>query len=170
MFRRIHDQSGAGETFFLYRVTLRTDIVLQDGCGPEVVDFMGDVALSDVCAPEIDAVRYVNAHEDPGSISLALGRSAIEAVQGIRVPIPTDIVPAWHSSAVERLLTASTEPVEIIEPDNALTRLQRRRRGPTRHPWAWFTTVRVAHCDASDDQLFAYCPGRVAEPVACTFQ
>lgn len=130
MFRRIHDQSGAGETFFLYRVTLRTDIVLQDGCGPEVVDFMGDAALSDVCAPGIDAVRYVNAHEDPGSISLALGRSAIEAVQGIRVPTPTDIVPAWHSSAVERLLTASTEPVEITEPDNALTRLQRRRRGP----------------------------------------
>ncbi|MGO1524313.1 MAG: hypothetical protein ACTHWO_10505 [Nesterenkonia sp.] len=36
----------------------------------------------------MDVARYLNYHEDPGGLSLALGRDAIAYVQQVTVPLP----------------------------------------------------------------------------------
>lgn len=131
MFRRLNHQRSAVEHFYLYRVRLRTGVVVADGCRPEPVDWMGDVPLSEVCPGEIEVARYLNEHEDPGSISLALGRGAIAAVQRISVPPAVMVAPAWYDDAVARLMAASAEPIADDEPHGALSELRRRLHGPT---------------------------------------
>lgn len=131
MLRRIDRQGDAGRPFYLYRVRLRSDVVIAAGCGDELVDFVGDVALSEACPLGIDVTRYVNLHEDPGGVSLALGRQAIHSVQRLRIPLEEPAVTAWRASALRRLRRASKEPVAVVEPDNAVTRLRLRLGGPT---------------------------------------
>lgn len=131
MFRRLRDQHTAGEQFHLYRVRLRRDVVVAEGCGLEPVDWMGDVALNTTCPGNIDVARYLNEHEDPGSISLALGRTAIASVQRISLPTAAMVAPVWHAAAVDRLQAASAEPVEVDQPHDALSHMLRRLHGPT---------------------------------------
>lgn len=119
MLRRMHDQPEGHAQFYLYRVHLRPDVVVSPGCGPELVDFMGDVSLDDACPPGIDVTRYVNEHEDPGGISLALGRQAIASVQRLSIPpIPTSH-PDWWGGAVSKLRHVAMLPVpDFPEPRN----------------------------------------------------
>lgn len=125
MLRRLHDQRDWGRPFFLYRVQLRPDVVASPGCGEEPVDWMGDVPLRDVCPSELDVFRYMNQHEDHGSISLALGRGAIHSVQQLALPLTTGNHPEWWAEAVERLSTVTaTQPAPTI-PDGPLARLRR---------------------------------------------
>lgn len=129
--RRSSRQGDRGRQFYLYRVCLRPDVVVAPGYGEELVDFVGDVQLAEACPSGIDATRYVNRHEDPGGISLALGRGAIYSVQSLPIPLAPDPgrddQPGWFATAVAALTAASTEPVLVVKPDNELTRLFRRR-------------------------------------------
>lgn len=129
MLRRCSDQSDRDKQFYLYRVRLRPDLVVAPGCGEEIVNFVGDVQLDDACPAGIDATRYVNRHEDPGGVSLALGLDAIHSVQSVAIPLPMaledDGEPAWVRPAIAELTTASVEPIVVVEPDNRLTRLRR---------------------------------------------
>lgn len=86
MLRRLAEQADPGKQVYLYRVHLRPDVVVRGNWLVEPVDVMGDVSLADVCPPGIDVTRYLNLHEDPGGISLALGRGAIASTQRIEVP------------------------------------------------------------------------------------
>ncbi len=132
MLRRIDDQGDSGKTFYLYRVRLRPDLNVGAGYSRELVDFVGDVPLRQACPPGVDATRYLNDHEDPGGISLALGRNAIRSVQRLQIPLDSSARALWRNSALKELVEASTKQVAVVEPDDALTRLRRKvGRGPT---------------------------------------
>lgn len=160
MLRRIHNQGDLGQTFYLYRVRLRPDLAVRAGCSGEVVDFVGDVALRDVCPAGIDAARYVNSHEDPGGISLALGRDAVHSVQRLRLPLDNSSGASWRESAMERLTAASSQPVAVIEPDNELTRLRRRfNGGPTMTSRRMQGQTRILH------EVTAHLPTKIRRQV-----
>lgn len=98
MLRRQTNQNDQGH-FFLYRVRLNADAAV----GPNVIDdpggMVGDVQPEAVLGPHYSIVRYINAHEDRGGISLAVRRSAIAAVQ--RIPVGSGGGEAEHLVALD---------------------------------------------------------------------
>ncbi|MFI0509730.1 hypothetical protein ACH3Y9_09535 [Streptomyces sp. WSLK1-5] len=111
MLRRIRDQADRGNQFYLYRVHLNPSVVVREGWLVDPSDFVGDVVLDEVCPPGVDVARYLNYHEDPGGLSLALGREAIAGVQQVPVPLPDAWDAEWVREAVAALETASDAPV-----------------------------------------------------------
>lgn len=83
---------------------------------------MGDVQLAEVGGPLIDVYRYVNTHEDPSSISLAVTMHAIRSVQRICVPLPVYPVDPWVTAASLRLVAAASPPAP--EPKTRLERFR----------------------------------------------
>jgi hypothetical protein len=123
MLRRMTHQGDADDQFYLYRVRLSHNAVIEPGVHTEPTNFVGDVQLADLCAPGVDAFRYVNTHEDPSSISLAITPHAINAVQGIPIPLTVDAANPWVSTAATRLLDAASLPT--LQPKTRLERMQR---------------------------------------------
>jgi hypothetical protein len=117
------DQDGAGHQFYLYRVRLSPNAAIEPGVHTEPTNFVGDVQLAEMCALGIDAFRYVNTHEDPSSISLAVTLDAILAVQGIPIPLAVDAAHPWVSAAAARLLEAASLPAP--QPRTKLERMRR---------------------------------------------
>ncbi|MBB1259124.1 hypothetical protein [Streptomyces alkaliterrae] len=100
MLRRMRDQADQGSQFYLYRVRLKPSVVVREGWLVDPSNFVGDVVLDEVCPPGVDVARYLNYHEDPGGLSLALGRDAIASVQRIAVPLPDTGDGGWVRDAV----------------------------------------------------------------------
>ncbi|WP_344735321.1 hypothetical protein [Nocardioides fonticola] len=107
MLRRITDQDDRGRQFFLYRVHLTPTVVVRTDWLIDPSDFVGDVMLEDVCPSGVDVARYLNYHEDPGGLSLALGRDAIASVQQVAVPLTGTRHNDWVGRAAETLFAAS---------------------------------------------------------------
>jgi hypothetical protein len=124
MLRRIRDQGSSRDQFYLYRVRLSPDAVIEPGVHPEPTNFVGDVQLAEVGGPGIDAYRYVNTHEDPSSISLAVTMQAIRSVQRISVPLPVAPRDPWVTAASLRLAAAASLPSP--EPRTELDRFRGR--------------------------------------------
>ncbi len=111
MLRRIDHQADHGSQFYLYRVRLVPSITVREGWLIDPSDFVGDVVLGEVCPPGVDVARYLNYHEDPGALSLALGRSAIASTQQIAIPSLSGDDSGWADVAVDELeLAAATSP------------------------------------------------------------
>lgn len=127
MLRRIGDQAEHGSQFYLYRVRLEPKTAVGQGWVLDPSDFLGDVLLHEVCSPGVDAARYLNRHEDPGGVSLALGRDAIASLQRITVPVQDAHDSGWASNAVVALDDASKQAVPAID---ALSRFPRFRSSP----------------------------------------
>jgi len=123
MIRRMHDQGSSADDFFLYRVQLRLDCLVEAGVHKEPTDFVGDAHLAEVCGPGVKVLRYVNVHEDPSSISLAIGPAAIHSVQRVSIPLPVDPADAWTLHATARLLDAASRPAQ--QPKEAFRQLSR---------------------------------------------
>ena len=123
MFRRMRDQDGSAEQFYLYRVQLSPDCVIEAGVHGEPTDFVGDARLADVCGPGVNMFRYVNSHEAPSSVSLAVGVDAIHAVQRISLPLPVPATDSWVLDATSRLRDAVSRPDPM--PRTALERIRR---------------------------------------------
>lgn len=111
MLRRMDDQADHRSQFYLYRVRLRPTVVVREGWIVDPSDFLGDVTLDQVCPPGTDASRYLNYHEDPGGLSLALGRSAIVSVQQVAVPVADAYDNVWVQDVVVALDAAETHPL-----------------------------------------------------------
>jgi hypothetical protein len=107
MLRRMRDQSDRSSQFYLYRVLLMPSVVVREGWLIDPANFAGDVVLDEVCPPGMDVARYLNYHEDPGGLSLALGRGAIAGVQHIAVPLPDAYNHDWVRKAIADLDGAS---------------------------------------------------------------
>lgn len=114
MLRRMHDQSGKGEQFYLYGVRLRPDVAILPGSTAEQSRW-GDVWLDEIASPEIDVVRYVNVYEDPGRLSAAIRRSAIAAVQCLPIPLAIADADACVGDAAGRLQAAATDPLPLLD-------------------------------------------------------
>ncbi|GHB93489.1 hypothetical protein GCM10010348_10960 [Streptomyces anthocyanicus] len=111
MLRRIRDHADQRSQFYLYRVRLKSSVVVREGWLVDPANFVGDVVLDEVCPPGVDVARYLNYHEDPGGLSLALGRNAIVSVQRIAVPLPDTRDDGWVRDAVAALEGASDTAV-----------------------------------------------------------
>ncbi|MDX2587481.1 hypothetical protein PV349_29445 [Streptomyces sp. WI04-05A] len=107
MLRQIRDQADQRSQFHLYRVRLKPSVVVREGWLVDPSNFVGDVVLDEVCPPGVDAARYLNYHEDPGGLSLALGRDAIASVQRVAVPLPDTGGGGWARDAVAALVGVS---------------------------------------------------------------
>ncbi|KGJ79330.1 hypothetical protein GY21_05355 [Cryobacterium roopkundense] len=123
MFRRMRNQDGSAEQFYLYRVRLSPDCVIEFGVQEEPTDFVGDAHLADVCGVGVNTFRYVNTHEDPSSISLAVEIDALHVVQRIRIPLEVPLSDPWVVEGTERLLDAASRPAPF--PKTAVERLRR---------------------------------------------
>jgi hypothetical protein len=74
MLRRMRDQGNGGAQFYLYRVGLRRDgLIIEQGWCDENLAEAAQVTQSGLGV--VDAVRYLNVYETPGSISLAVRRT-----------------------------------------------------------------------------------------------
>jgi hypothetical protein len=108
MLRRGRDQADQGSQFYLYRVILEPSVVVRADWLIDPSDFVGDVMLDEVCPPGVDVARYLNYHEDPGGLSLALGRDAIAGVQRVAVPLADAWDENWVHDTVETLANTTT--------------------------------------------------------------
>lgn len=120
MLRRIDDQGDEGQQFYLYRVRLRPDVSVRPGWLIDPSNFVGDVELAEVCPPGVDVARYLNYHEDPGGLSLALGRTAIASTQ--RIAIPLEGPPASWAIDAAAQIEAATAPASTPSPDSGRPR------------------------------------------------
>lgn len=107
MLRRMRDQADRGNQFYLYRVHLKPSVVEREGWIIDPSNWLGDVVLDEVCPPGVDVARYLNYHEDPGGLSLALGREAIDGVQRVAVPLLDSWDVDWVGEAAADLEGAS---------------------------------------------------------------
>ena len=133
MLRRMADQSDAASQFYLHRVQLRSDCVIEPGIHAELPSLMGDAELSAKCSPDVNVFRYVNLHEDQSSVSLAVEVSAVWRIQSIPIPLRVDADDPGLRDATARLLAGADKPVEQAPPkgfDNRLEQLLNRYRTP----------------------------------------
>lgn len=87
MLRRMNEQGDQDSSFYLYRVRLRSDSILEEKLRDENKDIAAKITTFDLAKLKADGIRYLNAHEAIGSISLAVLRGAIESTQSTPVPI-----------------------------------------------------------------------------------
>lgn len=131
MLRRMNQQSDAASQFYLHRVRLRSDCVIEPGIHKELRSLMGDVQLSDECAPGVEVYRYVNVHEDQSSVSLAVEISAVGSVQSIPIPLAVDADDPELRAATARLVSAAARPPVVLpETDDPLEQMLRRYNPP----------------------------------------
>jgi hypothetical protein len=118
MLRRIDDQADYGAQFYLYRVRLVPTVTVREGWLIDPSNFDGDVILEEVCPPGIDVARYLNYHEDPGTLSLALDPTAIASTQQVTIPLSSNDGPGWLATAVGELegATLTSPPLSGSRP------------------------------------------------------
>jgi hypothetical protein len=134
MLRRMRDQDDGDAQFCLYRIVLcRDNMTIEPGWRDENSAGAANITLADL--GDSDAIRYLNVHESPGSISLAIRRESIAAVQRVPLPVRALKVSASRSLVSEvsriRFRIGQIEAARTAELDS-LERIQRRtaaRRG-----------------------------------------
>lgn len=141
MLRRIDDQADHGNQFYLYRVHLKPTIVVREGWLIDPSNFVGDVILDEICPPGIDVARYLNYHEDPGGLSLALGRETIASIQQVAIPLSSIGRRGWVARTVSELENS----VEVSPPSNESHLLRRFRSSSPKAMKAREITARLAH-------------------------
>lgn len=128
MLRRMRDQGDAASKFFLYRVALRADLAIEPGYRDENEEEAAQITQSQISAAGVQAIRYLNAWEASGSLSLAVCREAVEAVQVLPVPIeslgapiPPDLINAVDA-IVQRIAQFKVDPLQRRTPGTARRR------------------------------------------------
>lgn len=105
MLRRMRNQLDGANQFYLYRVALHPDTRIEPGYRDENEVEAGRITQADIRETGCDAVRYLNAWEATGSLSLALHRDAILAVQSMAVPIDAlNAQPSANAHELARVL------------------------------------------------------------------
>lgn len=132
MLRRMQDEGDEGAQFYLYRVHLEPTVAVRNDWLIDPSDWVGDIILSEVCPEGVDIARYLNLHEDPGGLSLALGREAIANVQQVAIPLPRsrddpEMVESASAlrSASDALLPAPGKLAQYRPPSSARAALAR---------------------------------------------
>jgi hypothetical protein len=111
MLRRMRDQDDGGAQFYLYRVALRCGLTIEPGWRDENLAEAAQITQS--ALEKVDAIRYLNVYESPGSLSLAVRRRAIHSVQ--RVSLPVRMVEATAESPLLSEVTKIRAQIEEIE-------------------------------------------------------
>jgi hypothetical protein len=133
MLRRMGDQDDGGAQWYLYRVALRRGaMTIEPGWRDENTAEAAQITQADL--GDSGAIRYLNVHESPGSVSVAARPESIAAVQCIALPVQALKVAAAPSLVCEvaqvRARLGQLEADRAVEPD-PLDRI--RRRASERH-------------------------------------
>ncbi|WP_148310127.1 hypothetical protein [Nocardia otitidiscaviarum] len=103
MLRRMRYQDDHDRTFYLHRVTLRLKPnEIEPGYRDENDAPASRLSVNDLRSADYLAVRYLNVHESPGSLSLAIDPTAIEAIQSVALP-PPGVVPDARPTVPSKL-------------------------------------------------------------------
>lgn len=130
MLRRMNDQNDQESTFYLYRVRLHPNLIVEPNWRDENQAEAAKITSFDLARQNVDGIRYLNAHESIGSISLAIVRRAIESVQRTVVPVPELLRP--HDAATLEQIRSFRKEVHAIRaahrdrPPNALDKIRMR--------------------------------------------
>lgn len=156
MLRRMEDQSDSSSQFYLYRVNLRDNSPVSSAVNKEPASIFGDVHFDKLGVDHSEIYRYVNSHEDPSSISLALTIDSIASVQRISVPIsPVDSVEVEGIRSV--LCEAQKIPPQEI--DSFMSQFKKR--------WGLepdYTNPYRDELKAQVENLANQLPGRIRDP------
>ncbi|WP_132935680.1 hypothetical protein [Mycobacteroides abscessus] len=124
MFRRMRNQSDADSQFYLHRVRIDCPPAEVSPLGEEPTDFMGNVWLRALYEAGHRVVRYVNVHEHPGSVSLAVVPSVITHVQTLAVPLRLNTEESTASREALASYAAELDRLEALRPcTDGLSRL-----------------------------------------------
>jgi hypothetical protein len=111
MMRRIGEEDPVGSAapqYFLHRVRLRlAPGDLAPGISDDLADWVGRVPLNELKKRNARAVRYVNANEAHGSISMAIDPAVVASVATIALPVES--VAAETTAAAEATAIAAAE-------------------------------------------------------------
>lgn len=122
MLRRMNDQPEGDAPFYLYRVVLDDAVGIEPGVHREPTNWVGDAQPEEFLTPGHSVYRYINEHEDEGSISLALTADAIESVSGIQIPVATK-TPARKKQRLATWQDVQLKVKEASVPDRVRPRL-----------------------------------------------
>jgi hypothetical protein len=114
MLRRMRDQADGGSQFYLYRVRLRDRLTVEAGLRDENHAEAAQITERELGG--LDAIRYLNVHESPGSISLALRRGAIVATQRVALPLAAPGESARTVLAEVASLRARVDQMKVDRP------------------------------------------------------
>ena len=81
----MRDQDDGGAQFYLCRVALRCGLIIEPGWRDENLAEAAQITQS--ALEKVEAVRYLNVYESPGSLSLAVRLRAIHSVQRVSLPV-----------------------------------------------------------------------------------
>ena len=129
MLRRMRDQGDRDSQFYLHRVRLHDDLRIEPGWRDENHAEAAAITSIDLEAHGVDVVRYLNAHEAVGSLSIAVVRGAIASVQAIVIPVPHLVDQTHHTSVQQaRALRDEVREIQHRHADDVLTGLDRIRK------------------------------------------
>lgn len=117
--RRMRDQDFSNEKYWLHQVEIRLHPGdLSPGVSGELSTWFGDVPLTKLTELGARAVRYVNAQEAVGSISLVIDPQVITKIRTIQLPVAAAILPATEAGDQAVILaTNDLEAAEQLRPD-----------------------------------------------------
>ncbi|WP_083863381.1 hypothetical protein [Nocardia exalbida] len=119
MLRRMRDQDSPSHQYWLHQVQIRLQHAdLAQGIHSEFSGWFGDVPMTALADLDARAARYVNVHEAPGSISLAVNPQVIIRVRTIPLSMTTAVLPATEAGeqAVEHT-DADLAAAQQLRPD-----------------------------------------------------
>ncbi|SDO16388.1 hypothetical protein [Geodermatophilus sp. DSM 45219] len=114
MLRRMHNQADGGSQFYIYRVRLREGLSVEAGWRDENHAEAAQITQQELGA--VEAIRYLNVHESPGSISLAVRRGAIDATQRVALPVAAPGQSTRDLLTEVALLRAQIDEMEVHRP------------------------------------------------------
>jgi hypothetical protein len=114
MLRRMRNQADDSAQFYLFRVQLRPDLRINPGHRDETSEAASKLSISEMESDDLDVVRYLNAHEAEGTLSLGVTPNAIATVQQLPIPI-TDLVDTSDISRLDPLLDALADEQRDVE-------------------------------------------------------
>lgn len=125
MLRRMCDEDDAEAQFFFHRVFVTCNDSEVSPLDVEPTDFLGNVRLRLLTERGYRILRYINVHERPGSISLAVFPSVITHIQTISVPAGPHVKESKASSDAFAMYTAECDAVNARRPSTeGISRLE----------------------------------------------
>lgn len=129
MLRRMRNEGDQDSVFYLHRVRLRLDLVIEPGWRDENSATAAKITKFDLANDGVDGIRYLNAYEAIGSLSLAVVREAIESTQCVALPVPELLAPPDETTLLQlRSLRDKVRATVAKHSDDALTPLDKLRQ------------------------------------------